>query len=213
MYISAAQTLIKRLSVISSLFDDLITPPNPNHPNAFQNERRPEDPIIISLSQGKLAFVSQVDRDLAEKYRWHFGATKGYAQRQIREGKKKRYEYLHRKIAERMINRDLTSNDFVEYSNGDRLDNRRENILILTRSEHIQKQNISKSNKSGYKGVFYRKSRNKWEARITIHGKKIFLGLYDNRRDAAIAYNQEARKYYGENAKLNDILLEDDREG
>jgi len=49
---------------------------------------------------------------------------------------------------------------------------------------------ISKTNKSGYRGVSYHKIRNKWRSRITINKKEIYLGLFENKLDAAKAYDK-----------------------
>src|SRR3972149_1592949 len=59
-------------------------------------------------------------------------------------------------------------------------------------------------NTSGYKGVYWNKRRQKWLARVEINDKKISLGAFDNKLDAAKAYNIGAIKYFGEFAKLND---------
>ena len=42
-----------------------------------------------------------------------------------------------------------------------------------------------------------------WKATITVKHKTIYLGLFDNKLDAALAYDIAARKYFGEFAKLN----------
>ena len=62
-----------------------------------------------------------------------------------------------------------------------------------------------KNNTSGYKGVTYRKSRNCWEARIMLNGKTVYTGCFDNKEEAALAYNKVAIKYHGEFAKINII--------
>jgi hypothetical protein len=49
----------------------------------------------------------------------------------------------HRLIAERKIGRPLTSSDIVHHLNGDKTDNRPENLRVLTRSEHSRLHGMS----------------------------------------------------------------------
>jgi hypothetical protein len=160
--------------------------------------------IAIPLSKGKVTIISQADGDLTE-YSWHYNTSDGYAQRQVERDGKTKHIFLHRIIGERILNRLLTREDFIEHINGDKLDNRRENILPMTASERSQRRKTSKLKTLGYKGIFYHKNRNNYEARITIHGHRKSLGSYLTPEEAARAYNEAARAYYGEKARLNDI--------
>jgi hypothetical protein len=65
---------------------------------------------------------------------------------------------------------------------------------------------FGKNNK--YVGVDWREPNKKWRARIKVRGTSIYLGYFLNENDAALAYNNAAIKYFGENAKLN-IIDED----
>jgi AP2 domain len=171
------------------------------HPETNQP---PDIAIAIPLSKGKATIISQADGDLTE-FSWHYNMTDGYAQRQIERDGKTKHVFLHRIIGERVLNRPLTREDFIEHINGDKLDNRRENILPMTASERSQRRKTSKLKTLGYKGVFYHKNRNNYEARITIHGHRKSLGSYLTPEEAAQAYNEAAHTYYGEKARLNDI--------
>jgi hypothetical protein len=71
--------------------------------------------------------------------------------------------------------------------------------------ENSRNSIAKKSNKSGYKGVMWRKNRLKWISKINIDGKRFYLGTFENKTDAALAYNRAAEKYFGEFAYLNKI--------
>lgn len=46
---------------------------------------------------------------------------------------------------------------------------------------------LFKNNTSGYKGVTWDKSRQKWQAQMNINNKHIFLGYFKDKSDAIIA--------------------------
>ncbi len=89
----------------------------------------------------------------------------------------------------------------VAFRNDDRLDCRKANLLICVRSQ--LQANARAQNLSGYRGVT--KTMNRWYAAITVHGKRQYLGCFLNAREAAVAYNEAAKKHYGEFARLNPV--------
>jgi hypothetical protein len=54
-----------------------------------------------------------------------------------------------------------------------------------------------------YKGIY--QHRDKWGARIYADGVKHFLGRFNTPREAALAYNDAARRLLGADAKLNEV--------
>ena len=54
-----------------------------------------------------------------------------------------------------------------------------------------------------YKGVSWRKDRNRWLVRIMFRGKRIYLGCFKDEIEAARIYDQAAKKYFGEFARCN----------
>lgn len=190
----------------------LKSPPPPNLPNPSNNEQRAELPkITIPLLRGKNtyagknAYVSPIDADIKEIHPWQFNEKSGYAKYQWRESGRRYISYIHREIAERKLGRKLTDKDIVKHINGDKLDNRRENINIITQLEQLQ-SNIDKNKErssSKYRGVSYDKMNKKWVSQIRYQGKREYLGRYSTQEEAAQAYNNAAKEYYGEKARLN----------
>ena len=89
----------------------------------------------------------------------------------------------------------------VDHINGDPLDNRRDNLRVVTVQENCMNQGMSKRNKSGITGVSWNKSANKWEAKIAYKKKQIHLGCFDNLADGAKARKDAEKEYFGEFAR------------
>ena len=85
-----------------------------------------------------------------------------------------------------------------DHINGDTLDNRKCNLRKCTSSGNAQNAKISKSNTTGYKGVVFHKRDKKYQASITVHNKKIYLGYYNTAEEAYLAYCNASKKYHGE---------------
>ena len=149
----------------------------------------------ISLSQGKFATVDDVDYDWLTRTQWAYD-PKGYAYRTI----KGVIIYMHRAVL------NASGPVVVDHINGDRLDNRRENLRIATKAQNNYNQRPQKRPKSSqYKGVSLNKTVNRWQAHIKKGDERRYLGLYDSEQDAARAYNAAARHYFGEYAFVNDV--------
>lgn len=94
----------------------------------------------------------------------------------------------------------------VDHINGNRHDNRRENIRLCNSSQNKCNRGPRKDNKSGFKGVSWHKQNDNWTVRIKVPmGKYLSLGSFDDKVLAAEAYNQAARELHGEFAFINQI--------
>ena len=89
----------------------------------------------------------------------------------------------------------------VDHINGVRYDNRASNLRLATGSQNGANRLTNKDNKSGYKGVYFKKSHNKWCALIKINNKKIHIGYFDCPGLAHIAYCKRAVELFGEFAR------------
>ena len=91
----------------------------------------------------------------------------------------------------------------IDHINGIKNDNKLENLREATSVQNKMNCEKRKRNKSGYKGVSWDKQKQKWRAQISIRGKRLHLGYFDNKGLAAYEYNLAAKKYHGEFAHLN----------
>ena len=83
---------------------------------------------------------------------------------------------------------DVSKNNFIDHINNNSLDNRIENLRILT-----HQQNQFNTNAKGY---YWNKQNNKWHAQIRINGKNNFLGVFAEEEDAHQAYLKAKELYH-----------------
>lgn len=75
----------------------------------------------------------------------------------------------------------------IDHINGIRCDNRRENLRLVTIQENNKNQRVQVNNKSGVVGVGWHKASGKWLAQISSKGKRVHLGTFSSKTDAAAA--------------------------
>ena len=83
----------------------------------------------------------------------------------------------------------------VDHINGNKYDNRRENLRLITQRGNAINAKISKNNRSGQAGVFFDARINKWLARISPNGKSVHLGSFESIEDAIQARKKAERDY------------------
>lgn len=127
-------------------------------------------------------------------------SSRGYIQVSITIDGKQNKLYSHR-IIYFIHHGDLP--EFLDHIDGDRLNNRIENLRSATKQENNRNSKPRKNSSSKYLGVSWNKARQKWVAEIRINEKKKHLGLFTDEKDAALAYDEAARKYFGEFANPN----------
>jgi len=86
----------------------------------------------------------------------------------------------------------------IDHINGISTDNRWSNLRAVTHAQNLQNERTARSNnKNGFLGVSeHHRLRGRFQARITISGKRIYLGLFNSAEDAHAAYLSAKRKYH-----------------
>jgi hypothetical protein len=154
-------------------------------------------PLSGKLGEGKYALVDDDDFERFGLFKWNL--RKKSVSRNVMNGGKQHTEILSRLITS------CGKGWFVDHINGDIFDNRKSNLRLCSPMQNTWNKASSGHNTSGYKGVSFKKKRDKFYAYITVNKDVKHLGVYPSAVLAAIAYNVAARKYYGEFAKLNDV--------
>ena len=163
----------------------------------FQNVRE------VELSQGMVALVDPDDYEYLISFSWCAANNRNdrfVAMRTDRNGEKQRSILMHRAI---IGEENISKGEVIDHVNGNPLDNRRENLRICKRGLNMKNCKKYKNNKTGFIGVFYYKRLGKWTASIQSDGERHHLGTFDNPEDAAISYDEAAKKIHGEFATLN----------
>lgn len=136
----------------------------------------------IELSRGRVAIVDDEDYSMLNRWKWSFNGTYATC------GRYGTTRYLHRIL---MLSPPKGMD--VDHINGDALDNRRENLRVVTHQKNcVNRHRLHANNKSGYNGVFWDAKAGSWRAYID-RGKRIYLGRHKTKEEA-IAARLEAEK-------------------
>jgi citrate synthase len=96
----------------------------------------------------------------------------------------------------------------VDHINKNRQDNSFKNLRLATRQENQRNKRSAKNTSSKYLGVCYHVRNKRWQAQaIGEKSKNVYLGTFDTEEEAALAYNDYAKEFYGEFASLNDVQV------
>jgi hypothetical protein len=157
----------------------------------------------IQLTKGKVALVDDEDYELLNQYKWVAflnGCNNWYAYRSVRINKRSYFIAMHNVILK--PHKGL----ICDHINGNSLDNRRINLRECTNTENIRNQKLQSRIKSSvFKGVHYSQRDKVWIAKVVVNKKDISLGTFRSEIKAGLAYDEGAKKYYGEFARLNFI--------
>lgn len=154
----------------------------------------------IKLTQGKFALVDDDDFERLNKFKWCIGSG-GYAIRDIKRNGKNKREYMHR-----IINQ-TPKELFTDHINGNKLDNRKENLRNCTTKQNAMNVKVHKDNYLGEKGIYIHtnhhpsKSYKYFRARIMVNGECIHIGLFKTLENAITARVAAEKKYQGEYAR------------
>jgi len=112
---------------------------------------------------------------------------KGYWQCRLYKNKIATTKLVHQLLAQSFLNHIPNGNIYVvDHINDNKLDNRLDNLQVLTNRENCYKTQGKYSSK--YKGVCWHKLAEKWVAQIKINGKLKHLGYFVNEQEASQAY-------------------------
>lgn len=154
--------------------------------------------IIVPLSRGKFALIDEEDADRVLTHKWCAVCPDPRSKVPVWYGSGKdehaKNRYLHRFILS------APQGTEVDHINGDGLDCRRVNLRLATRAQNAANRETERG-ASGFRGVY--RDDGRWTACVESKTKRYRMYGFKSPEDAARAYDDMARKYHGEFARLN----------
>lgn len=144
--------------------------------------------IPLRHKDGSIRAYTVVDADVFDRLghlRWCL-SHQGYVHRHAPKGQYPRKIWLHREV----LGLGPRKSDPREgdHQHGDKLDNRRASLRIVTPAENAQNRiGQDRRNKSGYRGVSWHKREQRWIAQATIRGRLHHIGAFISREEAGRA--------------------------
>lgn len=148
---------------------------------------------IGHTQSGKEFYFDKEDYNLVSKYCWDIDSQNGYA-KTIDKINNTGKLYLHRLI----MNCKKGDGIIIDHIDRNRIDCRKSNLRPVSNSQNTMNSCIRSDNTSGVRGVHWDNRRNKWVAMITANQQDIFLGYYEEFKDAENARKIGEEKYFGE---------------
>jgi hypothetical protein len=147
--------------------------------------------ICIPLTQGQHAIIDNDDFEFVAQYKWF--------------AIKHRYTFYARaKIngraipMHRLILGIIDTPQICDHIDGNGINNTRSNLRLCSSQQNSLNRRKRSDNSTGFKGVRFRKSRNKFIAVISFAGKQRMIGSFNTPEEAHAAYCAAAVKYHGE---------------
>lgn len=146
-----------------------------------------DDIVYVKIADDKYFICDIKDLECCNDAYWYFN-NNGYA-RGIVNGKT---ILFHNHIIK------TDKNEEIDHIDGNRLNNVRSNLRVVTRVNNMKNKGKYINNTSGVTGVSFHTATNKWCAYIHADKIKHHLGEYDNFDDAVNVRKEAEDKYFGE---------------
>jgi hypothetical protein len=153
------------------------------------------------LTKGSVTIVSPEDSHLLKRRHWYAAVSAGKRLRRQRYAKA-HLRFSDHDVALHNVINPSPDGMVTDHKNGNTLDNRRSNLRVASHNDNMRNSKGHKSSRNP-KGVVLVNDR--FFARITVNGKSIHLGTFEDQVSAAHAYNKAAILHHGEFARLNQI--------
>jgi hypothetical protein len=133
--------------------------------------------------------------EVVEEFHWSSGYI-GVAYKDRR--------FMKHRVMYALINGPFYSH--LDHINRVKTDNRDKNLRICCQGLNVANANMRSDNTTGYMGVIWHKASNKWQAQTMLKGKRIHIGLFNSKDEAALAYNYKLTELFGYQCTFNKVF-------
>lgn len=151
----------------------------------------------IPLTRGQFALVDDEDFEGLSLFKWYaakFGNGTYAVRNPSRKLGKRKLILLH----------NFLMGGRTDHIDGDGLNNQRYNLRRATVKQNTRAYQKKSSNTTSiFRGVSFCRATTRWRASIVVDRKSINLGRHDSQESAARAYDEAAKKHFGEFACPN----------
>ena len=88
-----------------------------------------------------------------------------------------------------------TEPNIIDHIDGDRSNNKIQNLRSVDIADNAKNQRLYAVNTSGTSGITWKKINKKWEARISVNGRRVYLGVFSSKQKAIETRKQAEIKY------------------
>ncbi len=127
---------------------------------------------------------------------WYYFVQNGKQQR----GRRRTCLFMHHLIMVKPKEGMVT-----DHINRNGLDNRKENLRLVTKAQNQQNRKSQKRSTSGYKGVSWVARDKRWRSEIMHEKNHFYLGYFTCEHEAALAYNKKALELGQSHNLLNEV--------
>lgn len=147
----------------------------------------------IYTTRGQTILVDDRFYDDLINYKWWYH-SRGYAITRFKMGHKRVGEriYLHRLILE-MTGMIIPRGEYIDHINQNKLDNRLENLRLVTHQQNLWNSKNRKNKTSKYRGVSWSSDpgrAKRWIVKVNHNGKQRTIGYFSTEDEAAVAYKR-----------------------